>query len=155
VTDADIVYLKPFDDLFAKLLDGRHMLLAREFPDDVVRLNIGQMVIRPSPEVADFFRHMAADLRDGQTQARYRRDQAANQNYINEGLRSSGLNYATLPETFANTGILKHLGEPEEVDLYSYHATETHPGRGTTSLDKKHLRLLEVVSRSGIDLEDR
>lgn len=151
VTDADIVYLKPFDELLADLLDGKDILLAREYPEDAEHYNIGQMVIRPSAGMAEFFRRMAADLRDGQTQARYRRDQPANQDYINEELRRSGLRHAPLPETFANTGLLRHLGGPETAGLHAYHATETHPEAGVTSLDKKHLRLAEIVSRSGAD----
>lgn len=153
VTDADIVYLRPFDDLLAALLDGQDILLAREYPDDAEHYNIGQMVIRPSDEAASFFRRMAADLRDGRTQARYQRDQPANQDYINEELRRSGLRHAPLPETFANTGLLRHLGGPEAAALHSYHATETHPEAGATSLDRKHLRLAEIVSRSGVDFD--
>src|SRR5690606_35136856 len=102
VTDADIVYLRPFDELLAGLLDGKDILLAREYPDDAEHYNIGQMVVRPSVEAAGFFRRMAADLRGGQPQARYRRHQPANQDYINEELRRSGLRHAPLPETFAN-----------------------------------------------------
>lgn len=154
VTDADIVYLRPIDDLLADLLDGKDILLAREYPDDEEHYNIGQMVIRPSNETAGFFRRMAADLRNGQAQARYRRDQPANQDYLNQELLRSGLRHAPLPETFANTGLLRHLGGPEAAALHSYHATETHPEAGATSLDRKHQRLADIVSRSGVDVAD-
>lgn len=151
VTDADIVYLRPCDELLAGLLDGKDILLAREYPDDAVHYNIGQMVIRPSLEVAGFFRRMAADLRDGQAQARYRRDQPANQDYINVELSGSVLRHAPLPETFANTGLLRHLGDQAVAGFHSYHATETFPEAGVTSLEKKHRQLAGIVSRSGVD----
>lgn len=155
VTDADIVYLKPFDKRLVDLLDGKDILLAREYPNDAEHYNIGQMVIRPSAGMADFFRRMASDLGGGQPQARYRRDQPANQDYINEELRRSELRHAPLPETFANTSHLRHPGGLKVADLHSYHATETFPEAGVTSLEKKHLQLADIVSRSDVDFRER
>lgn len=149
VTDCDVIYLNPFVALTEGLLAGKDLLLAREYPGDDETYNIGQMVIRPSEAVADFFERIAAELRDGQVQRRYRDNEPANQEYVNAELRGSALRHAPLPPSFANTGLVRRWSEADMAQLHSYHATDTLPEPGVTSLEKKHARLAEIAALSG------
>lgn len=152
VTDADIIYLRPFTPMILDLLDGHDMLLARELVDRGDHYNIGQIVIRPSAEVVAFLRHVVEGLRQGDLRERFRGDQPANQDHFNIELKKTTLRHRALPETFAHTELLKRLDPGEYADLISYHATDTFPAPGLTSLEQKHRRLAEVVSGCGIEL---
>jgi hypothetical protein len=151
-TDADIIYLRPFTPMILELLDGHDMLLARELVDRSDHYNIGQMVVRPSASVAAFLRHVVDDLRQGDLRGRFRGDQPANQDRFNDELKRTTLRHRALPETFAHTEILKQLDPAGYAELVSYHATETFPAPGLSSLEQKHRRLADVAAGCGIEL---
>jgi hypothetical protein len=151
ITDADVLYLQPFAQLFQELMGQRDLLLAREYPGNAEHYNIGQMVIRPSAETEAFFRTLASEICQGRPLTNYRRDRPANQEYLNEQLRKSVLNHAPMPESFANTGLLRHVSD--ETTLHSYHATESLPRPGISSLEQKHRHFERIVSRMGIQFE--
>ncbi len=154
VTDADVIYLRPFAPVVGELMEGTDLLLAREYPGRTDVYNIGQMVLRPGPEVARFFERVAADLRGGAGSA-FNEVQSANQEHLNEVLRASALRHGALPETFANTGLWGHLGPDRHRTVVSYHATETFPVPGRTSLEQKHERLAGVAHECGVELRRR
>lgn len=160
VTDADIIYVRPFAAVVLDLLDGKDLLLAREYPDRVDQYNIGQMVVRPSPDTARFFRRLAGDLRGGAGDARgvrrilnrFRPRRAANQNHLDRELRASTLRHGPLPETFVNTGIWETLEPDRRQQIAAYHATKTLPSPGRTSLEQKHERLAAVARECGLEI---
>jgi hypothetical protein len=151
VTDVDVIYLRPFAPVALPLLEGNDLLLARELVGRDDHYNIGQMVIRPSPAVADFFLRMAHELSGGAVD-HYGDHQPANQDHINEELRSGQLRHAALPETVANTALWDHLGPDRSECVVSYHATETLPTPKRTSLDQKQERLANVSMECDVDL---
>ena len=148
ITDADVIYLRPFVELLESLSEKRDLILAREYPGNAEHYNMGQMVIRPSAETAAFFRRLALELRAGGPQKQYGNQQPANQEYLNQELLKSGLVHAAMPESFANTGLLRHLAD--ESILHSYHGTESFPEAGMSSLERKHQQFERIVSRMGL-----
>lgn len=152
VTDADVIYLRPFAPVALPLLEDRDLLLAREIVGREDHYNIGQMVIKPSPVVAEFFLRMAHELASGAAD-HHGRQQPANQDHINEALRTGDLRHAALPETVANTALWDHLGPDRSERVISYHATDTLPTPERTSLDQKEERLANVCMECGIDLD--
>lgn len=152
VTDADVVYLRPFAPVALPLLEGKDLLLARESVGRDDHYNIGQMVIRPSRAVSDFFLRMAHELSSGAV-AEYGEQQPANQDHINEALRGGDLQHAALPETVANTALWDHLGPDRSQRVVSYHATDTLPTPDRTSLEWKRERLTNVCTECDVDLD--
>jgi hypothetical protein len=152
VTDADVIYLQPFEDTALRLLADKDLLFARELVGRGDSYNIGQIVVRPSPQVAGFFWRMATDLRDHSAGARFRRDQPANQEHLNVEIARTTLRHGSLPETFAHTEIWEHLGSNRNARIISYHATKTLPAPGLSSLEQKHRRLAEVAQACGVSL---
>lgn len=144
VSDADIIYLRPFEQAAQALIAEHDIVLSREIPGRDDYYNIGQMVVRPSPEVAAFFRRMADELSAGAI-GDYGAQQPANQDHVNAALQTSGLRHTALPVTFANAAHWDELGPDRRDRVISYHATGTFPQPGRTSLEQKHERL-RVVS---------
>ena len=151
VTDADVIYLRPFAPVALPLLEGKDLLLAREIVDRDDHYNIGQMLINPSRAVGDFFLRMAHELSSGAVH-QYGEQQPANQDHINEALRASGLRHAALPETVANTALWDHFGPDRSERVVSYHATDTLPTPERSSLEWKQERLANVSALCDVDL---
>lgn len=152
VTDADIVYLQPFSEQLADAIAHHDLLLAREYPDRP-GFNIGQMVVRPSPQLAEFVAGVAADLSAGAGN-RFGEQLPANQDYFNERLAESTLRVAALPDVFANSGIWESMSPARRAEVVSYHATGTLPRPGSTSLEQKFVRLAAVLDEQGIELSE-
>lgn len=151
LTDVDIIYLRDFRPEFARRLGSLDVLLAAEWPTRD-GYNIGQMVIRPSRQMADFLREVATELRGAIQSNASKHNTPVNQDYLNERLLSSKLRHASLPRTFASTGLLDHPSREPMEKLYSYHATATMPQGNLTSLERKHLRLAEMAAEYGLNL---
>lgn len=126
VTDVDIIYLRPFLGILAEEMEDCDMALAREGTDDQ-GYNIGQMVIRCTDATADFFEDVGRELEQG----------AWDQEAINRLLRHSPLRHKPLPRCFANTAIWDALPPDLRLDAVSYHATDTSPRDGMSSIELK------------------
>lgn len=150
VTDADVVYLQPFSAQLTSAVADHDLLLAREYPDRP-GFNIGQMVMRPSSQLAAFVAGVATDLANG-AGGRFGERRPANQDYFNERLGQSALRVGALPDVYANSGIWESMSASRRREVVSYHATGTLPQPGSTSLEQKFLRLAAVLDERGIEL---
>jgi hypothetical protein len=133
VCDADVIFLKPFKArLQAELADYDMAISPETLSGD--GYNIGQVLIRGSEKVARFYESIAASLDE----------ETWDQELINAKLPSSGLRHKSLSPFFSNTLIWRDMGPRSREQLFSYHATETYPSGGKSSIELKKEFMAEV-----------
>ena len=132
VTDADIIYVRPFLRRLEEELGAADLALADEGPFG--GYNIGQMVIRCQEPVAEFFEKVADELSRG----------AWDQEAVNRLLQQSGLVHRPLSPLFSNTSIWEGLPDIMRVEIFSFHATATQAEQGISSLERKQRRMEEI-----------
>ena len=133
VTDSDIIYVQPFLRRLSEELGEADIALADEGPAG--GYNIGQMVIRCSEAVAEFFERVGDELRKG----------AWDQEAVNRLLAGSGIAHRKLSRLFPNTAIWRELPEASRGEIFSFHATGTLPQPGKSSMERKQDLMDDVV----------
>lgn len=141
VTDADVVYYRPFLSALQEEAGNADLALAAETMAG--GYNIGQMVVRCSERLVQFFEAVGEELDRG----------AWDQEAINRLLPASGLRHKSLSTRFANSAIWDALNTTAKREILSYHATGTEPRDGKSSLELKQMRF-ETVQAEWTELND-
>lgn len=133
VCDADVIFLRPFQERLRAELGDYDIALS---PEHLSRsgYNIGQVVIRCSEKTARFYKKIADSLAAA----------TWDQELINSSLPDSGLSHKALSPFFSNTLIWRDIDNSARQSLFSYHATETFPSNGKTSIQLKQELIDEV-----------
>ncbi len=134
VTDADIVYFRPFlDQLREDLGDAKAAFACKGMGEGY---NIGQMVLRCDVEVLGFFERVG----EGLLQNRW------DEELVNELLGTMPLPRCNISRLFTDTSSWAGQDEASRLAAFSYHATETFPTAECTSLQRKQMRIDEVLA---------
>ena len=134
VTDADIVYFRPFlDKLIGDLGDASAAFACKGMEEGY---NIGQMVLRCNAGILEFFERVGEELRQGRW----------DEEVVNDLLATAPFPYRNISRLFTDTSSWAGLDDPSRMAAYSYHATETFPTAELTSLQRKDIRIGEVLA---------
>lgn len=132
ITDADIVYFRPFiGQLLADLGDAK-AAFARKGMDE--GYNIGQMVLKCDREVLEFFERVGEGLEQN----------VWDEELVNELLKTLPLPRRNISRLFTDTSSWAGIDEESRMKAFSYHATETFATAEHTSLERKRIRINEV-----------
>jgi hypothetical protein len=138
-SDIDIVWLKPFSASLRRALDGVDVVYQSEGrPDQPQAVNGGLFAIRCSPLAREFYAGVLEEIGE-----RGDLDQAV----ISRRLPGSGLRFRVLPRQFANTNLMR--GARVEPDTICFHAINTIPAAGVSSLERKRQQFAAIEPSIG------
>ena len=94
------------------------------------------MVLRCDTEMLEFFERVGEELRQGRW----------DEEVVNELLATAPFPHRNISRLFTDTSSWAGLDDTSRMAAYSYHATETFPTAEHTSLQRKDIRIGEVLA---------